>query len=1504
MTLLEKCQNWNGDREYQKIIDAIEALPQDERTPELDSELARAYNNRAEAGDRELYKKAIALLEPHAEYFSGDHCWNYRMAYAYYYLDREDLALEYFEAALKARPGDEDTQEFIEQCRSALALPLFPKNFRERTAEAWQIFASREAELRGLFCGYDGDAKSGISPEDSEKLLRECGDILELVFTDPTFGLGVGTKCELTLSADGDRAKLYELQYFKEHAPDEVLRHWDIIVARPRNSDFELRIDDLWIGVDDVQALAEPNGDNSVELTMYCEKLLPLLSENEDRVWWTLGSLCDFAIGEVNSIAIVDGLEISDKPLDGAVSLSALPEKLKELGIKLYSDAGEYLDNSYLSYQLEPNPDRDADWRMDTVAGTTRLPALINDYLHEDSTTFNSFFADHIAAGFIIFPLDGFNDNEDSERGAETRSARIYAFRDRLESALTEKCGDAITIIGDATGLYCGYVDFIAWDLRAVLGAASEFFDDSDIAWASFHSFRRDTNTIALKTDDEPPEIHEDTGSILSSDDIAELEDMTDNHSGYYHRMVNYIDEFVAKGVEEKRFTQRQARRDLQVALWYAYGCLNCDEYEYYYRAAQWMPASEQNAKGCGTWYYRYSCALTYCSRLEEALRYAEQGALEEPDYPWIYLQLGKLRAYFGDKAGALKAVDTGLKLVPRDHEFTTLKAEIKAGATLEQMEYHWINADDDQDLQNGLSEDGDAKQQAISCIVTDPDGVEYFRSLFGDDLSEYLKDSPYCSFRYPVGDYMISVIFSMNEAGLSKLPREWMSARKAQLDDCSLLEYTASDGNVGRLDMVIFGLDLKTELRYKTLGATPRDFRLFLDKDGNRLGDEEYREEDEGGENESSDVVYYTEDEMKAVEEHIERCFGKFGNVWHEIKSQDIHVDVCVIPPDDGRDYCTLVTMGMGARRMNVPENLAEHNLDRAELAIALPSDWKLDQDSIKDENWYWPIRLLKTLAHLPIDCDTWLGWGHTVDNQEPFAETTKLSAVLLVSAQSKCEDAGVCTLPDGSEVNFYNLIPIYPDEMEYKKSHNADKLLERMENVSFIVDPGRADAMDGYDPDNDEDDEDDTFDTDVNSDSDSDYIMDMGEWHLDTLHEKELPVDDITVYNHMAIYLRWAIENHLMSHEFLQEHMNIANAVLSAPESVDLREFIRDELGGMLTTSLFDDEGDALARYYYGDNAYPHYPSDIDDYALKYFGPKRYHSREFKDEAYLYIPFDEDYYRNMASVIDRRRRNFESQSYGDDLKPSQLAKDIMRYLGCECEYFPPMADDDPISSAYSYSRRLGVREGYIPVLVAVDDTLFECLVMNSDPDCEDDYRKSAVERYRNEQLANTIGDGRAILAKYVDTRREEAADDDLDWDELVGEVAGGEAFDRMASYWNYETSMTVPLILAKVPVKNPWEIFAYLPFGGWNECPDTPELMAIAKYWYEEYGAVPAALTHDVLEFILPEPVKSDKALPLAVEQYGFCPDIVDQGGEDMTIGKLADILTKSIIWYFWWD
>lgn len=114
----------------------------------------------------------------------------------------------------------------------------------------------------------------------------------------------------------------------------------------------------------------------------------------------------------------------------------------------------------------------------------------------------------------------------------------------------------------------------------------------------------------------------------------------------------------------------------------------------------------------------------------------------------------------------------------------------------------------------------------------------------------------------------------------------------------------------------------------------------------------------------------------------------------------------------------------------------------------------------------------------------------------------------------------------------------------------------------------------------------------------------------------------------------------------------------------------------------------------------------------------------------------------------------------------------------------------------------------------------------------------------------------------------------------------------------------MTYPLILAKIPVKNSWEIFAYLPFGGWNECPNTPELMTVAKYWFEKYGAVPAAMSHDELEFLLPTPVSQEQAMENAAEQYGFCPDIVVQEQDDPTVCNLADTLWQSTVWYFWWD
>ena len=379
-------------------------------------------------------------------------------------------------------------------------------------------------------------------------------------------------------------------------------------------------------------------------------------------------------------------------------------------------------------------------------------------------------------------------------------------------------------------------------------------------------------------------------------------------------------------------------------------------------------------------------------------------------------------------------------------------------------------------------------------------------------------------------------------------------------------------------------------------------------------------------------------------------------------------------------------------------------------------------------------------------------------------------------------------------------------------------------------------------------------------------------------------------------------------MGEDFLNEYGEVAKQVKADPASVDLRAFIRDKLNGQIMVPMFNKVGRAFTSYYYGEPDSPNFPRDIENYALEYLGPEKYYSDEFQFKTPLFIPFDEDYYQAMAEMIEERFENWQGQDFDEDtLEPSEVAQAIMEYLDCECTYFPSMADDDPIMSAYSYAKRESLKEGFVPVLIKADDeTLLECLVMNADPEHDADFYEfdlKTVTEYRKKMLSAPVKDGKAVLEELTGQRKEEAEDDDLDWEEeVLGEMEGGYENNRISCYWDSDTDMTHPLILAKIPVKNPWEIFAYLPFGNWNDCPDTPQLMAAAKYWFEQYGAVPAAMSHDELEFLLPAPVPKEKAMDVAVELYGFCPDL-DQN-EDGSIGSLADALWQSTVWYFWWD
>ncbi len=118
-----------------------------------------------------------------------------------------------------------------------------------------------------------------------------------------------------------------------------------------------------------------------------------------------------------------------------------------------------------------------------------------------------------------------------------------------------------------------------------------------------------------------------------------------------------------------------------------------------------------------------------------------------------------------------------------------------------------------------------------------------------------------------------------------------------------------------------------------------------------------------------------YSPDELERLDNHIEKYFGKATTVVHEFFSEDIHVDVSIIPPHEEHNYYTLVTTGMGAFSMKIPSEYQEDGLpSRIELMMCLPPEWNPES---KESQENWPVELLRYLARFPIIESTWLGYG-----------------------------------------------------------------------------------------------------------------------------------------------------------------------------------------------------------------------------------------------------------------------------------------------------------------------------------------------------------------------------------------------------------------------------------------------------------------------------------------------------------------------------------------------
>ena len=144
----------------------------------------------------------------------------------------------------------------------------------------------------------------------------------------------------------------------------------------------------------------------------------------------------------------------------------------------------------------------------------------------------------------------------------------------------------------------------------------------------------------------------------------------------------------------------------------------------------------------------------------------------------------------------------------------------------------------------------------------------------------------------------------------------------------------------------------------------------------------------------------------------------------------------------------------------------------------------------------------------------------------------------------------------------------------------------------------------------------------------------------HLYKIKNMHLDVEELASLNHISVFFRFMIDNGLVKQEVLDLVPELNDKTL------DLRQTMRESniIKGRLRLYFFTDKGQAFVNecYKFNMDSLDYYPSCVDDYALNTMGEERYNSKEYQNEAYLFVPYDEEYCKGLTVYIQKAYTKF----------------------------------------------------------------------------------------------------------------------------------------------------------------------------------------------------------------------------------------------------------------------
>ena len=191
---------------------------------------------------------------------------------------------------------------------------------------------------------------------------------------------------------------------------------------------------------------------------------------------------------------------------------------------------------------------------------------------------------------------------------------------------------------------------------------------------------------------------------------------------------------------------------------------------------------------------------------------------------------------------------------------------------------------------------------------------------------------------------------------------------------------------------------------------------------------------------------------------DHIQFYIGtiesKIREPFENIKPE---VSVLHIGPSAAKPFNTLITQGMSDQEMEVPV-VYEYASKRIELMISLPAYWRLDADSLEQEEWAWPVDMLHKASLYPFVKNTHFEVGHTIDTGNPDDFAGFSCAIVTLSNETPEEFDKVEI--NGRNISFLCLYTLYEEELKLKLAEGAQQLRqlihEKGENTT-IIKPGR---------------------------------------------------------------------------------------------------------------------------------------------------------------------------------------------------------------------------------------------------------------------------------------------------------------------------------------------------------------------------------------------------------------------------------------------------------------